>query len=122
MGDLATLWPYLGGGVFGILVIVIIVLLRGQSSIASTAELQVKNAEERADAAEARELAAREVASQREARLQNQLDEQLALRRRAEDLHAQVLLEVRALRFTMGRVEGDMNRIAIAQAPAGEGT
>ena len=111
MGDFATLWPVLGsGGIVGTLVVVIVVLLRREASSAATSAQQVRDAENRADKAEERENAARQKAAERETVLQAQLDEALTARRRAEDLHAQVVLEVRQLRYKVERLETELAR------------
>jgi biopolymer transport protein ExbB/TolQ len=111
VGDLATLWPVLGGGgVFTVLVVVIIALLRSQAAISTAAAQSVKDAEIRADAAEERERIARQKADDREDRLQRTVDDALSARRRAEDQHAEVMLEVRRLRYKVDQLQAELER------------
>jgi len=119
VGDLATLWPVLGGGgVFGILVVVIVAQMRSQAGQAASAASAIRDAEERADKAEERERLARQKAEEREEKLQSQLDSALAARRLAEDRHAQVILEVRQLQFQVDRLEQELGRVV--QTTGGE--
>jgi hypothetical protein len=124
VGDLTTLWPVLGGGgIFGVLAIVIVAQMRSQATAATQhaknakeaaerAAKAIKDAEDRADAAEERERQQRERSAEREAKLQAQYDEALTARRRAEDLHAQVILEVRRLQYKVDHLEAQLKLYA----------
>lgn len=103
MGDLEPLVPLIGGGgVFGILGGVIAYLLTANRADRRQSQEAIRDAEARADAAEARELAVREAAEAREKALQKRLDEEREARRDAQDRHAEVLREGRRRRQAAG--------------------
>ena len=107
----------LAGGVFGVLAIVIIYLLRSDAATRTQARLSIAAEQKRADDAERRA----DDAEARERVAQQRLDEEREARRRVEDQHAksmrdaadqhaELMREVRGLKSTVARLEEELGR------------
>jgi flagellar biosynthesis/type III secretory pathway M-ring protein FliF/YscJ len=109
VGDLATLAPLAGGGgIFGVLVIVIVYQLSANRADRQQAQTAIADAEARADAAEAREKAVRELAAKREGEFQDRIDIEREARRRAEDGQAEVLRQLAELKAEVQQLKAKL--------------